>query len=290
MKRFEALMKKLMNMRIKPLSLISKIFIWTWISVSMMPIVFMITTSLKETEIARQMPPKWIFTPKFENYLTVLVGGEGYSQGFDRLMLNSIIVTVTSTVLCLIVAFPAALALSQPKFRKRKFLSSWILSTYMFPPIVAIIPIFIFAGKINALDTYPVLAIPYAAFNLPIVIWILKSSIEQIPSEIEEAARVDGANGWQYVSKILLPLAVPALATGAILSSILSWNDFLFALALTRSVAKTAPVGIQEFTGMYGTDWGSLSAASVTIIAPVLIISIIVRKRIVSGLTFGAVK
>ena len=255
-----------------------------------MPIVFMITTSLKDTEVARQMPPQWLFTPKFENYLKVLSGGEGFSQGFDSLLLNSIIVTVSSTILCLLVAFPAALALSKPKFRKREFLSSWILSTYMFPPIVAIIPIFIFAGQIQALDTYAVLAIPYAAFNLPIVIWILKSSIEQIPAEIEEAARVDGANGWHYVSKILFPLTIPALATGAILSSILSWNDFLFALALTRSVAKTAPVGIQEFTGMYGTDWGSLSAASVTIIAPVLIISILVRRRIVSGLTFGAVK
>ena len=255
-----------------------------------MPIVFMITTSLKDTEVARQMPPQWLFKPKFENYLKVLSGGEGFSQGFDSLLLNSIIVTVSSTILCLLVAFPAALALSKPKFRKREFLSSWILSTYMFPPIVAIIPIFIFAGKIQALDTYAVLAIPYAAFNLPIVIWILKSSIEQIPAEIEEAARVDGANGWHYVSKILFPLTIPALATGAILSSILSWNDFLFALALTRSVAKTAPVGIQEFTGMYGTDWGSLSAASVTIIAPVLIISVLVRRRIVSGLTFGAVK
>jgi len=283
-------MIKLSSRRIKPLTVLSKIFIWLWISISMMPIIFMITTSLKDTEVARQMPPQWLFTPKFENYTKVLTGGEGFSQGFDSLLLNSIIVTVSSTILCLLVAFPAALALSKPKFRKREFLSSWILSTYMFPPIVAIIPIFIFAGQIQVLDTYAVLAIPYAAFNLPIVIWILKSSIEQIPAEIEEAARVDGANGWHYVSKILFPLTIPALATGAILSSILSWNDFLFALALTRSVAKTAPVGIQEFTGMYGTDWGSLSAASVTIIAPVLIISVLVRRRIVSGLTFGAVK
>jgi ABC-type glycerol-3-phosphate transport system permease component len=283
-------MLKISRSRVKPLTIVSKVFIWIWIAISMMPIIFMITTSLKDTDVARQMPPKWLFTPKFENYVKVLAGGEGFSQGFNSLLLNSIIVTVSSTILCLIVAFPAALALSKPKFRKREFLSSWILSTYMFPPIVAVIPIFIFAGKIQALDTYPVLAIPYAAFNLPIVIWILKSSIEQIHAEIEEAARVDGANGWHYVSKILFPLTIPALATGAILSSILAWNDFLFALALTRSVAKTAPVGIQEFTGMYGTDWGSLSAASVTIIAPVLIISVLVRRRIVSGLTFGAVK
>lgn len=277
-------------MRIRPLTLLSKLIIWVWISASMLPIIFMVSTSLKDSDIARQMPPQWIFKPKFQNYLNVLVGADGHSQGFNRLLLNSFIVTFTSTILCLLVAFPAAIALSQPKFTRRKFLSSWILSTYMFPPIVAIIPVFIFAGKINAIDTYPVLAIPYAAFNLPVVIWILRSSIEQIPKEIEEAAHVDGTNGWQYISKILFPLTVPALATGAILSSILTWNDFLFGLALTRSSAKTAPVGIQEFTGMYGTDWGSLSAASVTIVAPVLVIAIIVRKRIVSGLTFGAVK
>jgi len=278
------------KMRIRPLTLLSKLIIWVWISASMLPIIFMVSTSLKDSDIARQMPPQWIFKPKFQNYLDVLVGADGHSQGFNRLLLNSFIVTFTSTILCLLVAFPAAIALSQPKFTRRKFLSSWILSTYMFPPIVAIIPVFIFAGKINAIDTYPVLAIPYAAFNLPVVIWILRSSIEQIPKEIEEAAHVDGTNGWQYISKILFPLTVPALATGAILSSILTWNDFLFGLALTRSSAKTAPVGIQEFTGMYGTDWGSLSAASVTIVAPVLVIAIIVRKRIVSGLTFGAVK
>lgn len=278
------------KMRIRPLTLLSKLIIWVWISASMLPIIFMVSTSLKDSDIARQMPPQWIFKPKFQNYLNVLVGADGHSQGFNRLLLNSFIVTFTSTILCLLVAFPAAIALSQPKFTRRKFLSSWILSTYMFPPIVAIIPVFIFAGKINAIDTYPVLAIPYAAFNLPVVIWILRSSIEQIPKEIEEAAHVDGTNGWQYISKILFPLTVPALATGAILSSILTWNDFLFGLALTRSSAKTAPVGIQEFTGMYGTDWGSLSAASVTIVAPVLVIAIIVRKRIVSGLTFGAVK
>ena len=253
----------------------------------------MITTSLKDTEIARQMPPKWIFTPKFENYLTVLVGGEGYSQGFDRLMLNSIIVTVTSTVLCLIVAFPAALALSQPKFRKRKFLSSWILSTYMFPPIVAIIPIFIFAGKIQALDTYPVLAIPYAAFNLPIVIWILKSSIEQIPKEIEEAARVDGANGWHYVSKILLPLAVPALATGAILSSILSWNDFLFAIFLTGGSPKlsVATTALNFITGSGNqVYYGNNMTASLIVSIPTLLVYLFLGRYFLRGMLAGSLK
>ncbi len=276
--------------KISPLSILSKILVWSWVLFSLIPIFFILTTSLKPSDIAREMPPHWFFIPSLKNYAKILVGGSGQSVGFNRLLLNSLIVTLSSTILCIAIALPAAYALSRPEFRSRRALSSWILSTYMFPPIVAVIPIFIFAGKLGLLDTYVVLAIPYAAFNLPIVIWILRSSLEQIPPEIEEAARIDGASGVYLAFYILLPLLMPAIATGIILGSILSWNDFLFALSLTRSVAKTSPVGIQEFTGMYGTDWGSLSAAAMTIVAPVLVLAMLARRRIVSGLTFGAVK
>ena len=273
-----------------PFSIFSKILVWSWVAISLLPIFFILSTSLKSSSVAREMPPRWFFIPSFKNYLKILSGGGGQSIGFNRLLLNSLIVTLGSTILCILIALPAAYALSRAEFRSRKALSSWILSTYMFPPIVAVIPIFIFAGNLHLLDTYVVLAVPYAAFNLPIVIWILRSSLEQIPPEIEEAARIDGASGFYLATQILLPLLMPAVATGVILASILSWNDFLFALSLTRSVAKTSPVGIQEFTGMYGTDWGSLSAAAMTIVAPVLVLAMLARRRIVSGLTFGAVK
>jgi ABC-type glycerol-3-phosphate transport system permease component len=155
---------------------------------------------------------------------------------------------------------------------------------------VAVIPIFIFAGKLGIIDTYPVLIIPYAAFNLPIAVWILRSSILQMPYEIQEAAVVDGASRWAVLRRIIWPLLIPAVATAAILTAILSWNEFLFALSLTRAAAKTSPVGVQEFTGMFGTDWGKLTAASSLIIAPIVVMTLILRKRIVSGLTFGAVK
>ena len=276
--------------KITPYSILSKSLVWSWVLISLLPVFFILTTSLKSTDIAREMPPRWFFIPSIRNYQKILVGGGGQSVGFNRLLLNSLIVTLGSTILCIAIALPAAYALSRAEFRSRKALSSWILSTYMFPPIVAVIPIFIFAGNLHLLDTYVVLAVPYAAFNLPIVIWILRSSLEQIPPEIEEAARIDGASGIYLATQILLPLLIPAIATGVILGSILSWNDFLFALSLTRSAAKTSPVGIQEFTGMYGTDWGSLSAAAMTIVAPVLILAMVARRRIVSGLTFGAVK
>jgi len=187
-------------------------------------------------------------------------------------------------------AVSAAYALTLKEFRRSKGVSSWILSTYMFPPIVAVIPLFIIAGNIGAIDTYPVLIIPYAAFNLPIAIWILRSSLESIPIEVQEAALVDGANRPQIVWHILTPLLMPAVATAGIISLILSWNEFLLALSLTRAAAKTSPVGVQEFTGLYGTQWGNLTAASCMIAAPIVVCVLVLRRRVVSGLAFGAVK
>lgn len=271
-------------------SVAGRVLLWAWLLGALVPLVFMVSTSLKPSGIAKALPPKWLFTPTLEHYQSVLSGGSGTSVGFDRLLFNSVVVTLGSTLLTVALAVPAAYALSLRSFSPRKALSSWILSTYMFPPIVAVIPIFVFAGKLGLVDTYPVLIVPYAAFNLPIAVWILRSSILQIPYEIQESAMVDGASRFVTLHRIILPLLVPAIATVAILSAILSWNEFLFALSLTRSAAKTSPVGIQEFTGMFGTDWGKLTAAATVIVAPILVMTLILRRRIVSGLTFGAVK
>jgi len=269
---------------------VGRVLVWAWLLASMFPLVFMVATSLKPSGIAKELPPRWLFTPTFEHYSRVLSGGQGTSVGFDRLLFNSVMVTAGATLLTVALAVPAAYALSLRVVKRRKALSSWILSTYMFPPIVAVIPIFVFAGRMDLVDTYPVLIVPYAAFNLPIAVWILRSSVLQIPYELQEAAMLDGAGQLGILHRVILPLLGPAIATVAILSAILSWNGFLFALALTRNAAKTAPVGIQEFTGMYGTDWGNLTAASTVIVAPILVMTLILRRRIVSGLTFGAVK
>jgi ABC-type glycerol-3-phosphate transport system permease component len=269
---------------------LGRTLLWIWLLAGLFPLLFMVLTSIKPEGIARHIPPVWLFTPTLEHYSRLLQSGGGTSVTFSRLLFNSAAVTIGSTLVTLAVAVPAAYALSMRSFRSRRALSSWILSTYMFPPIVAVIPVFILAGDLGIVDTYPVLIVPYAAFNLPIAIWILRSSILQIPYEIQEAALVDGVSRWQLLSRIIWPLLVPAVATAAILCAILSWNEFLFALSLTRSAAKTAPVGVQEFTGMYGTQWGPLTAAGTMIIAPILVMTLILRRRIVSGLTFGAVK
>ncbi len=271
-------------------SVAGRALLWAWLLAALSPLVFMVSTSFKPSGIAKALPPKWLFTPTLEHYQSVLSGGSGTSVGFDRLLFNSVAVTLGATLLTVALAVPAAYALSLRSFGPRKAISSWILSTYMFPPIVAVIPVFVFAGKLGLIDTYPVLIVPYSAFNLPIAVWILRSSILQIPYEIQESAMVDGANRFMTLRRIILPLLIPAIATVAILSAILSWNEFLFALSLTRSAAKTSPVGIQEFTGMFGTDWGKLTAGATVIVTPILVMTLILRRRIVSGLTFGAVK
>ena len=149
---------------------------------------------------------------------------------------------------------------------------------------------FIIASRLGLTDTWPVLVVPYAAFGLPMMIWMLRSSIKQIPFEIEEAAMIDGASRARIIWHIVLPLLTPSIVSASLLAGMLAWNEFLFALTLTRSAVKTAPVGISEFTNMYGTQWGTLTAAATVTVAPILLITLMLRRRVVEGLTFGAVK
>jgi ABC-type glycerol-3-phosphate transport system permease component len=268
-----------------------RLFVWVWLLLALVPFAFMLVTSFKPQDLAVTIPPVWHFDPTLDNYRAVLTsGGTSSSQSFVPLLEHSALVAGGATLLALAAGLPAAYALTMSRFGPRRFLASWILSTVLFPPIVAVIPVFIRAGHLGLIDTYPVLIIPYAAFNLPMVIWILRSTILQVPAEIEQAAQVDGASRFAVVWRVVLPLVIPGIATAAIFSVILCWNEFLFALTLTRSSVKTAPVGINEFTGLYGTEWGYLTAASTVIVAPILVLTMALRRRFVSGLTFGAVK
>jgi multiple sugar transport system permease protein/sorbitol/mannitol transport system permease protein len=271
-------------------AVLARVAIWLIILASLLPIYWMVTTSFKNPDAALQIPPNVIgFSPTLDNYVQLL-GGATTARGFGRLLLNSIIVAVASTGLALALGLPAAYALARVRFRGKRQLAMWILSTTMFPPIVAVIPVFLIAGNAGFIDTYPVLIVPYTAFNLPLVIWMLRSAIRQIPAEIEESALVDGSSRLGILRTMVLPLAAPGIAAAAVLSVFLSWNEFLFALTLTRSAARTAPVGINEFTTMFGTEWGNLSAGATLVVAPILVLALLLGRRLVSGLTFGAVK
>jgi ABC-type glycerol-3-phosphate transport system permease component len=258
--------------------------------IAIAPIFWMVSTSFKPADTALAIPPEvFSFSPTLDNYRE-LFAGAGSAAGFARPLVNSVVVVLGSTALAVLVGFPAAYVLARIRFRGKRQLAMWILSTAMFPPMVAVIPIFLLAGTLGLVDTYMVLIIPYAAFNLPLVIWMLRSAIRQIPPEIDEAALVDGASRLEILRRMILPLAAPSIAATAMLSVFVSWNEFLFALTLTRSDARTAPVAINEFTTMYGTQWGHLTAGATMVVAPILVLALVLGRRLTQGLTFGAVK
>ncbi len=265
-----------------------RVLLWGVVALVMLPLVWMAITSLKPAGYAQAIPPKWIFHPTLAHYRGVLQGESG--TAFGPLLVHSLIVGISATAITVILGLLAAYSLARLHFRGKRFLAMWILSTLMFPPVVSVVPVFILAGRWNLMDRYPTLIVPYTAFNLPLVIWTLRSTIRQIPEEIEDAARVDGATRLGVIWRIVLPLTAPGIATAAILSMLMCWNEFLFAVTLTRSQVKTAPVGINEFTGMFGTQWGNLTAASTIIVAPVVIMALMLRRQLIGGLTLGAVK
>ena len=267
-----------------------RLLLWGAAIIALFPVIWVVFTSIKPPELSQALPPVWDFAPTLQSYRDVLGGNTYTSQAFGTLLMHSLIVTVASTLLGLALGVPAAYALARFRFRGKRGTANWILSTIMFPPAVSVVPVFIFASKLGLTDTFPVLVVPYAAFNLPMVIWMLRSFIKQIPHEIEEAAMVDGASQGAVLRYIVLPLLMPGIVAASLLSAMLAWNEFLFALTLTRSAAKTAPVGISEFTNMYGTQWGSLTAAATVTVAPILLATLVLRRRLVEGLTFGAVK
>ena len=267
-----------------------RLLLWGVVIAALFPVIWVVLTSIKPPELSQALPPVWDFPPTLQNYRDVLGGNTYTSQPFGTLLVHSFVVTVVSTLLGLVLGVPAASALARFRFRGKRGTANWILSTIMFPPAVSVVPVFIFASKLGLTDTFPVLVVPYAAFGLPMVIWMLRSFIKQIPHEIEEAAMVDGASQGAVLRHIVLPLLMPGIVAASLLSAMLAWNEFLFALTLTRSAAKTAPVGISEFTNMYGTQWGSLTAAATVTVAPILVATMVLRRRLVEGLTFGAVK
>jgi ABC-type glycerol-3-phosphate transport system permease component len=204
---------------------------------------------------------------------------------------NSLVVAGTTTLFCLTVGTLAAYALARLEFRGKAPIMAFILAVTMFPQISIVSPLYLLLRSLHLIDTYPGLILPYMTFAMPLTVWVLTGSIRQIPKDLEEAAHVDGASRRQSFTKILLPLAVPSLATTGILTFIYCWNEFLFALSFTLGPERqTVPVAIALFRGQYQVPWGQILAAAVVATAPVAAMVLVFQRRIVQGLTAGAVK
>jgi sorbitol/mannitol transport system permease protein len=249
------------------------------------PIGFMLLTSFKTELQAISVPPVWHFTPTLANYTLVQTRSDylAYAE-------NSVITSVVSTLLGLVLAAPAAYSMAFFPTRRTKDLLMWMLSTKMMPAVGALVPVYVLAQASSLLDTRTGLVVVFTLSNLPLMVWMLYSHFKEIPHDILEAARMDGATLWHEFRHIVLPLGMGGLATTGLLCLVLSWNEAFWSLNLTSAKAGTLAALIASYSSPEGLFWAKLSAASVMAIAPIVVFGWFTQKQLVQGLTFGAVK
>jgi len=249
------------------------------------PILWMFMTSFKTEQIAFAIPPHLVFTPTLENWNVAL-----FESPYFEFLTNSLIITGGSTLVALIAGIPAAYAMAFYPTKRTDGAMLWVMSTRMLPAVGVIVPLFVILQKLHLLDTHLGLIIIYTGMNVPLVIWMVRSFMLDIPYEIIEAGKLDGVTLWQEMRYLILPLLVPGLAATALLCFIFAWNEFFFAFNVTVRNAAPLSVYISTFKTAEGLFWAKMSAAATATILPVLIAGWVAQRSLVTGLTMGAVK
>jgi len=287
---------------------------------TLIPVVWMGMTAFKSRSDAVASPPKVIFEPTMEGFISLLTKRRQLNDAqiaeyrqrddlawYDEVMLergqaiigqsdyvkrlrNSLIIAGTSTVLSVTLGLLAAYAFSRFNIPGEGDLLFFILSTRMLPPVVVTIPIFLMYRELNLYDTFPGIILLYTAFNLSFSVWLLKGFIDEIPREYEEAALVDGYTRMQAFTKIVLPQAVTGIAATTVFCFIFAWNEYAFALMLTADNARTAPPSIPSVLGTGGIEWAAIAAGSLGFLVPVVLVTFALRKYLLRGVTFGAIR
>ncbi|HKE78883.1 MAG TPA: carbohydrate ABC transporter permease [Solirubrobacteraceae bacterium] len=254
---------------------------------ALFPIYYVVITSLKpRSEIYTRTPDLWPNDPQWHQYTRVFTEGH-----VGRALANSLIVATATTLICVLVAGMAAYALARLEVPLKRTLLMLILTTQMFPLVVLIIPLFVLMRNANLIGTYQGLVVAYLAFTVPLAIWIMRGFILTIPEELEHAAMTDGATRVGAMFRVILPIAGPGLIATATLSFIAAWNEFMLALTfMDTEEKKTLPLVLQQFVGRGDTDWGAVMATSVIYTVPVILFFLLMRKRLMLGMTAGAVK
>ena len=259
---------------------------------ALLPMAWMLLTSLKSQFAALQYPPEW--WPNritFDQYVTLLSPAGETGREFLGYFANSVFVSLVSTVLGVAVAVPAAYAFSRFRFPGRTMLFYAVLLRNMFPAVVFLMPLFILMRWLHLVNTLWSLVLTYLTFGLPLSIWLMKSFYDNIPPQLEQAARIDGATRFQAFVQVVMPLSSPGIIATAIYSFILAWNEYVYALTFLNDKSKlTLPVGLQRFFTDYATNWPGLMAASFITSVPVVLLFLVLQRFFVRALTDGAVK
>ncbi len=282
------------------------IILWGAVAFFLFPTVWTYSIAFKPPSEYYRSPPRLLpENPSIYHFLEAFVP-EAIPQVFDEAaaywveeaagrtnpvtpaLVNSIIVTLASAAIALIIGMPAAYALSRYRFRGGKNMATWLLSTRMVPPVVTVIPLFFILSSLKLIDTRLGLTILYIMINIPIVVWFLKGVFDEVPREIEESALVDGCTGISAFVRIVLPLAIGGIVATAMFCVFLTWNEFLFALIMTRKETVTLPVALSTFRLDRGMLWGMMSASIVVATLPMIAVIFVLQKRIVRGMLSGS--
>jgi multiple sugar transport system permease protein len=264
--------------------------IWT-----IVPIIFLVSSSFKATGDIFDLPKpgNWMgiakllffFRASLTQFRNMFIEGP-----FFEYLRNSLLATGISVLISVPLGLLAAYGLSRGRIPGKKHLYFWVISTRMAPPIAVMIPLYVLWRTFGILQTLPGLILAYTTFNLPFSIWLLRGFMDSIPKELEEAAYVDGRGRFRAFTDIVFPLIAPGVGATVILCSLLAWNDYLFALILGGRAAKTIPVGISELESATSILWGQIMAGGTVLIIPMVILGLVIKRFLVTGLTMGAMR
>jgi multiple sugar transport system permease protein len=259
------------------------------------PIIWIGMMSLKNSNDVIASPPKFVFTPTLENYKAITVGQhaqnvETVRPDYPKYFLNTLIIASATVAVSLLLGTFASYSLARFSFRWKEDIAFTFLSFRFAPELMVILPLYIVFQKAGLIDSYSGLTVAYQLITLPFLIWVLRGFFEDIPREIEQAARVDGYTWWGVFRRISLPLVKPGIAAVVILSFIFAWNNFIFSMILGGEKTQTVTLGILGFIGYERVLWGQMAAATMICVIPELILAFFVQHYIIRGLTFGAVK
>ena len=255
------------------------------IAVTILPITWLFLLSIKSKGETFTKPPKWIFDPTIQNYIDLWD-----NDLFKDTFVNSFFITLISITLSIIIAIFAAYALKRYQIRFKTAFMQWLLLAYMLPEFLFVLPMFAIYQSIGIYDTYIGMALIYQVHVLPFSIWMLRSFLEEIPKEIDDAAYLDGCNPFQAIYKIYLPLIIPGIVATAILNGIWVWNELAIALGLTFFDAQPITVGVASFRGYASINWGGMTGSAIVSMIPMILFVTFAQKHIVKGLTLGSVK
>jgi multiple sugar transport system permease protein len=272
------------------LRVISWVILILLLAITLFPLFWLAITAIKTRSQIMSIPPQFFFTPTLENFALVFTNKTGTDTNFNFFFRMSIIISAFSTVFSVLLGSLAAYSLSRFKLKGKDDLMFFILTTRMLPPVATLVPLFLMYRNLGLSDTVHGMVLLYTMFNLGFTVWMMKSFFDEIPIEYEEAALVDGYSRWEAFLRVVLPQSLTGLAASAVFSLIASWNEFVYGSLLTTRYARTVPPAVSVRVGSEGYEWGRIAATAFLYVIPVIIFTFLMRKSLLRGLTFGAIK